>query len=205
MMTLTLSTSMALTTQANGQKEMRLERIVNSCNKVVYCVSRMTNHNCNQVAHCASSDRWLLLVTNWVACLPECNCWTHNGGFTGTVLRITTELQGGGWAAACGVLADSNSVRILFDIIDLRLGESREDHLVYVADQGIDYSIWYQITIRIDENAEGIACLLDGQIVGEYELPNTQELAVALVNREIGVWHEADAEATILVDNVSTR
>lgn len=112
---------------------------------------------------------------------------THNGGFAGTVLRITTEFPDGGWAASCGILADFNSVHILFNIIDLRLGEARQDHLVYEAQQVVAYSTWYEVSLVVNDNAERIACLLDGQIIGEYEVSNPQELATAPINREIGV------------------
>ncbi|KAA3644799.1 MAG: hypothetical protein DWQ07_15450 [Chloroflexi bacterium] len=127
---------------------------------------------------------------------------SHNGGFTGTVLRITTELQGGGWAAACGILADFNSVHVLFDVIDLRFGEAREDHLMYETRQVVGYNTWYEVLLQLDENAERIACLLDGQVIGEYAVSNPQELADAQMNREVGIWHEVDAEATSMIDDV---
>ena len=126
----------------------------------------------------------------------------HNGGFTGTVLRITTEFPGGGWAAACGILADFQVVRVHFDIVDLRLGEAREDHLVYEASRAVDYNSWLEIALELDDKAERITCYVDGQTVGEYVLPNSQELGAALLNREIGIWHDTDTVATLLLDEV---
>ncbi|KAA3643402.1 MAG: hypothetical protein DWQ07_23095 [Chloroflexi bacterium] len=127
---------------------------------------------------------------------------THNGGFAGTVLRITTEFEGGGWAASCGILADFDALNVQFDVSDARLSE---DDFLYQANLPADYNTWYEVVLQIDEGAKRITCMVDGQVVGEYLPENATELASALMNRELGVWHETDAMATTLIDDVEIQ
>ena len=123
----------------------------------------------------------------------------HNGKYLNQGINFNTgDLPGGAWWAFCGLEADADSVRSLFDI---RNWGARDESDIWEI-SAADYDQWYTFRLEVDSDTMTISCFVDDKLLGSIVPRDASELRSARFYRNLDVYRTPGSFATTYVDDV---